>query len=152
MADPLAEISDLEKWLGETISDTADRNRASSYLRMASNLVRRYAGAERVEAGGEVEDEAVDVTLSVAARVWANPESATQASDTTGADTASRSFGPKGAEGFYLTAAEKLILGQSASTPGLWIQPTSRGSISTESSLVAVTGGSSMPFVNREPI
>ena len=152
MADPLAEISDFEEWLGEEIP-TDQRKRANRYLTMASNLVRGYAGADRVEAGGERADEAVEVVLAVAGRAWANPEATTQQSDTTGSDTASRSWGPRGIENFYLTSAEKMILGQGTSTPGLWVQPTSRGTITAEAELVEVEGGSPLPFPpNREPI
>lgn len=149
MADPLAEVSDLEQWLGESISED-ERAKAVLYLTRASNLIRSFAGASRVEAGGEVEDSAFTITLAVTSRVWVNPDGATQASDTTGSDTASRSWGPKGADGFYLTKSEKEELRRPGNT--LYVQPTTRViDDEDDDSFVDVEGGSPLPFIERWP-
>lgn len=146
MADPLATVDDLADWLGEAITVDVDIARASRYLSFASNLVRAFAGASRVETGGEREAEAIDVVLSIVGRKWTNPTDATQVSDTLGGATHSESRGPEGSNGLYLTDAEKLMLRKDRN--GLWVQPTSRGTVLDQPDVfVPVLGGNPVPFL-----
>lgn len=73
---PLASIVELERRIGETITDSKERDRALALLTDASTLVRHEAGRTWVDADGEltdVPDVAVAIALAAAMRSWYNP-------------------------------------------------------------------------------
>ena len=125
---PLASVADLAARAGETIED--DDPQAGSVLAMASALVRAYVGSSLVPDPTPdplvFPDAAVQVTVDVAYRVWTNPD----ALIADGIDDATRRWSDRAADGFYLTAANKLILDSlrtPASNGGLWTLGTTRG-------------------------
>jgi hypothetical protein len=124
---PLATVADLAARAGETI-DPAD-GRAGSVLAMASALVRAYVGSdlEPTEPETGYPDAAIQVTVDVAYRVWTNPDGLVGDS----IDDASRRWSERAAtDGFYLTAANKMILDSlrtSASNGGLWTLGVEKG-------------------------
>lgn len=72
---PLAAVSDLAKWTGQTIAEADPR--AGAVLSHASNRVRVYTRMTWVTEGGEltdVPDIVRDVVVRVAARAFRNPE------------------------------------------------------------------------------
>lgn len=71
---PLAQVSDLAAWVGQTI-ESADP-RAGAVLSAASALVRGYTKKTWVDENGElagVPEDASAVVVQVAARAWLNP-------------------------------------------------------------------------------
>lgn len=77
---PLTSVDELERRLGKTIPDGAERDRADALLSDASTLVRHAAGATWVDAEGDltdVPDLAVTITIAAAIRAWFNPAGVT---------------------------------------------------------------------------
>ena len=73
----LATADDLATWLGLPAFTAQDKRRAEAVLRAASARVRRTANATWVDADGaphDVPEDAVTVTLEIAASVYRNPE------------------------------------------------------------------------------
>lgn len=125
---PLATVADLAARAGDTI-DAADPQ-AGAVLDMASALVRAYVGSSLVPDPASdplvFPDGAVQVTVDVAFRVWTNPDALIG----DGIDDATRRWSDRAGEGFYLTAANKMILDSlrtPASNGGLWTLGTTRG-------------------------
>ena len=119
----LAEVTDLAGFTGDQIA--ADDLRARAVLRMASSVVRAYAG-RKWENVGDIPEAAQDVTLDVAARVWYNPTGVAQDA----VDDANRRFPEQvAAEGFYLTASNKMVLDGLRHKPngGLWTLGVEKG-------------------------
>lgn len=117
---PLAPLKALEVWLGAPLCGS-DVARAEAVLGAVSSLIRSVAGV--TWDGVEVPDDVHTITLEVAARVFRNPNSASQLSRTTGPFTESFTT----AAGLYLTAEEKAIIGRYRTTNrGLWSLRTSR--------------------------
>jgi hypothetical protein len=110
----LATITDLGERAGEDIA--ADDLSAQAVLAMASAVVRAYVRNDY--SVDPVPDGARVVALEVAFRVWRNPEGLIGDS----IDDTSRRFVDRSGEGFYLTAAEKLVLDplRTGRTGGLW--------------------------------
>jgi hypothetical protein len=105
---PLADVSALADWLGESISDAGDVSRAEGVLGLASSLVRREVGLTWVTDGAldaDVPDEAVQVTCACAGRGYANPEA-----EIDGGVDDSRSRRLVQEAGLYLTASERALL------------------------------------------
>lgn len=75
----LVGLEELERRLGESILEPAERDRAAALLSDASTLVRHEAGRTWVDANGDlvadVPDIAVTVALHAAMRAWYNPAS-----------------------------------------------------------------------------
>lgn len=103
---PLAGVTELEDWLGETFTaGTTDHGRALLCLRMASALVRTEAGKTWLTAEGELDsppEPAVMVTLYSASRAFENREAQTRG----GIDDATESWKVDEA-GIYLTVSER---------------------------------------------
>lgn len=78
---PLAEVSALEEWLGVTLTG-AEATRAGAVLQHASSAIRAEVGRNFVDSEGDlvedVPDNIVDLTVRLAARMWANPRGAVQ--------------------------------------------------------------------------
>lgn len=122
---PLASIDQLEAWLGHPLVGH-DATRADAMLKAASSLVRTAAGT--TWDGVPVPEDVQTVTLTVAARVYRNPDAAAQYSRSTGPFTKSVTFANPAAVGLYLSAEEKAIVGRyRGAARGLWTLPTSRG-------------------------
>lgn len=118
----LAEVTDLAEFTGDQIA--SGHLRARAVLRMASSVVRAYVG--KTWDAGDVPEAAMDVTLDVAARVWYNPASVAQDA----IDDANRRFPESvAAEGFYLTASNRMILDElkARSSGGLWTLGVEKG-------------------------
>jgi hypothetical protein len=121
----LAELHELEDWLGVSITDARDAARAGAILAAASTLVRTHTGRMWVgvdEEGAAVPEEGIDetklaavrqVVVQVADRVYNNPRGATQET----AGPFSRSVAAWAAQGMSLTDDEKAMIG--ASTGGI---------------------------------
>lgn len=153
---PLAEISDLAAWLGEEIDD--DNQRAEALLAAASRLVRAETRREWRTEDDELDDGdpalttdalevAQQVTVSVAARMWANPTGVIH--ETEGPFSAR--WSEQVAEGLYLTDTEKAMLARysTQSTSGLWTLATTRGDTpDVETVAVEYTSG----LVPAEPL
>lgn len=130
---PLAEVSELADWLGETIVEgTADHKRALLCLRMASTLVRSAAGQTWIAGDGSLDsppEVAVMVTIYCASRVFENREAQTRGA----IDDLSESWKVEEA-GAYLTASERRQLSSlRGGVPGLSTVGTTRveGDVST---------------------
>lgn len=110
----LALVADLADRAGEPIA--SDDAAARAVLAMASAVVRAYVRNDYTV--DPVPDAAKVVTIEVAYRVWRNPEGLIGDS----VDDTSRRFVDRSADGFYLTAAEKLVLDplRTGRTGGLW--------------------------------
>lgn len=127
---PLAQVSDLAAWVGQTI-ESADP-RAGAVLSAASALVRSYTGENWVatdEAPLEVPADVAAIVVQVAGRVWLNPD----ALESFSIDDSTRRWGAGGSAGLHLTAAEKDILGgyrQGGVSTGLGTIGVTRGDIS----------------------
>lgn len=123
----LAQVADLAHRASMEIEGTDPQ--ATSLLSMASSLVRAYLGPDTddILIGTEGAADAVrDVTVDVAYRVWSNPDGLVG----DGVDDATRRWSERTAsEGFYLTAANKLILDglRPRRRHGLWTLGTERG-------------------------
>lgn len=144
--DPLASTSELEAWLGESVTGSKVA-RADALLAGASTLVRSETGRAWVGATGEPEefeehhDEIWDalrtVTLQVAARVWRNPRGTVQSTTGPFSDT----YDVRVADGLYLTDAERAILGTAVDLAvgdvslGLGTISTTRGTVETTRSV-----------------
>jgi hypothetical protein len=110
---PLASITDLAGWLGTTPQGD-DATRAELVLSAVSALVR--SEARRTWEDLPVPEVIRAVTLTVAARVYRNPEAAASYSLTTGPFGKSLTFADPKAVGLFLTDDEKLTI--SRSVPG----------------------------------
>lgn len=121
---PLATPADLDKWLGATV----DEARATLILDQASGVVRQAASQTWVttddppELATNVPAVAVTITLTVAARMLANPVGAT-----------SQTAGPfsMGMAAQFLTEDERETLGSFRRNGGLWTVSTTRGRLET---------------------
>lgn len=141
MARPaLATVEDLERLLGEAVSDAAQ---ADARLEQASELVRAYARVDWLnDDESEIEDvpgQIPGVVAAIVERASRNPSGATQET----AGPFSRSFGAEAAARMYLTAGEKLIIGHATSTIGLGVITTTRGPMETASVRECWDGGMS---------
>lgn len=103
---PLAGVTELADWLGETIAEgTADAKRALLCLRMASTLVRTEAGKTWLKDDGSLDsppEVAVMVTVYCASRVYENREAQTRG----GIDDLNEAWKVDEA-GAYLTVSER---------------------------------------------
>lgn len=125
---PLAQVSDLAAWVGQTIE--SDDPRAGAVLSASTALVRAYAGETWMngDALGDVPGDVVAVVVQAAARVWANPDGLTSFT----IDDSTRRWGESARDGLYLTASEKEILSAyrtSASATGLGTIGVTRGDL-----------------------
>lgn len=125
MLPPLAEVDDLQTWIGQDISGTS-ASRAAAIIAAASTLVRAFTGRAWIDADGEL-DEGTDpvrfdavqqVVVTVAHRVYTNPLGSTDE----GTGPFSHSVAAWSALGLALRDEEKEMLGQTpaAGVPGLW--------------------------------
>ena len=124
MAYQLAEVADLEARAGEPIKQE-DHAHADAVLAMSSALVSAYLGTDFID--GSIPDAARLVTVDVAYRVWSNPDGLVGDS----VDDTSRRWSERSStDGFYLTAANKLVLDtlrKPASNRGLWTLGVEKG-------------------------
>lgn len=151
---PLATIDDLTAWLG---SEPSNEDRAEAILAAASTLVRSHTGRTWVGADGEPNTDltaddlevAKTVVVTVAARVWTNPNGTTQQT----AGPYSQSVAAWAALGLELTKTEKNLLAGFATAvrPALWTQSTTRGDHDVASVYVDVVGSDKPLPVSREP-
>lgn len=78
---PLADVEALETWLGVTFTE-GETTRAGAVLGHASSTIRSEVGRNFVDADGalieDIPDHIVDLTVRLAARMWANPKGVTQ--------------------------------------------------------------------------
>lgn len=120
---PFATAADLSARAGVEVDNVPQ---AESILLMASAVVAAYIGQDFDD--GAVPLAASQVTINVAYRVWVNPDGLV--GDTI--DDASRRWSERtSSEGFYLTAADKMILDglrKPAANRGLWSLGVTRGS------------------------
>lgn len=120
---PLAEVDDLEKRLGRTLSDE-EKVRAAGAIEDASALVRLEARRDFFGTSTVVPGAIRAVVLRVARREFSNPDSRTN-----------RQIGPfsetyaSGSGTAYLTDEERDIVTRfrPAGTSGLWTLSTTRG-------------------------
>lgn len=135
---PLASLDELETWLGSTI-DGFDAARAEAVLGAASSLIRSAAGVTWADT--PVPDEVHTVALTVAARVYRNPDAASQMSDTTGPFTRYRGFNNPDQVGLYLTGQERAIIARyRPQARGLWTLRTTRDDPVASTGWVPVEG------------
>lgn len=147
--DPLVSIDELAGWLRVPLTGS-DTGWAALVLDMASALVRSEAGL--TWAGVEVPAEARAVTFAVAARVWRNPEAATQRSKTTGPFNESMTFSNPQALGLFLSGQERAMLARFRSASrGLWALSTTRGDAPGLTGYVPVLdGGDDFPWYGTD--
>lgn len=137
----LATVTELASWLGVPIDPESER--AWLILESASGLVRSAAGQTWVDASGNLTDVAPDartITLTAAARAWANPTGAVD--KTTGPF---RNGWASGETGVLLTEGERATLARLAARGfgGLFTISTTRGDFETRT-MVDVQGGHSI--------
>lgn len=111
---PLAAVSDLADWVGETITD--DDKRAAAVVNAASALVRAYTGQDWLSPTdssqlGEVPDAVHTVTLSVAGRAWTRGGDIESTSETAGPFSETKRYVGDGSS-LYLTKTDKLMLNE----------------------------------------
>lgn len=125
----LASVLDLSARAGETITDDLA---AGAVLDMASAVVRAYVRTDYVDA--PVPDAARIVTVEVAYRVWRNPDGLIG----DGIDDVTRRWSDRSGDGFYLTAAEKLVLDglRSDGGGGLWTLGVTKNDIDADTAYV----------------
>lgn len=147
---PLATPANLAMRVGETIA--ADDAQALYYLAYASSIVRAYVGATWTNEANElvsVPDEARNVTIEVAARVWLNPTGNTQ--ETVGPFTERRP--DLFADGFFLTGTEKSQLAKyrPSSFGGLYTISVTKGDYFDPTIYVPVSPqpGEPIPYYDR---
>lgn len=131
MATPLAQVADLQSWLG---IGTLDEDRATAVLTAASALARVEAGRTWLNEDGDVVGVPEDVSMivvRVAAQMWANPSGASQ--------QATGPFSVSYARNF-LSEEDRRTLNGYRGRPGLWTQSTTRGELETEPVYVDVVG------------
>lgn len=124
----LASTADLSARARDAIA--ADDAGALWVLGTASALIRSYVGTTLMP-DGWVEgdpftppDGAKAVAVEVAYRVWSNPDNLVA----DGIDDATRRWSDRAADGFFLTAADRLILdGLKAKRSGLYTLSVTRG-------------------------
>lgn len=150
----LVTVSEFADWVGDTIAD--DDARVIAWIRAASTLVRSATGrAWVVDDDGtldsddpEIDDDDLEVAQTVVRQVverkWRNPAGVIQ--EATG--PFSTRYADGAAEGIYLTATEREMLGTyaTASRPGLWTIRTTRTTIG-DTVYLDVEGGSQIPFM-----
>lgn len=150
MLPPLAEVDDLEVWMGVEISGEST-SRAVAILAAASTLVRSYTGKVWVDADGETSDatdnpvrfDAVQqVVVLVSERVWKNPNGNTQ--ENTG--PFSHTVEAWAALGLALRDEEKAMLGGSSLVPGLGVISTTRGPLETRGTCQGYTESTTTPW------
>lgn len=138
---PLASISALEDWLGLV---SIDETRALSVLTAASAVVRDEAKKTWLDEEGELEnvpEEIAGVVVRLAARLWANPSSATQQTSGPFSTSFARDL---------LSESDLRILNRKKPTTGLWTLSTTRGDIETQD-LLEVTGSDKPMPISRNP-
>lgn len=127
---PLAEVTDLELWLGTPITDAA---RADAVLAAVSSLVRSQAG--RTWEGEVVPDEVAAIVVDVAGHIWRNPAAVRQSG--TGPFSVSYAI----VQGLSLTADQKATLRHyGAQARGLWTMSTTRNDAAADTEYVPVVG------------
>lgn len=140
MARPaLATVEDLQRLLGEDAPIT-DEDQANARLEQASELVRAYARQDWLnDDGDELEDvpgAIPGVVAGIVERASRNPDGATY--ETVG--PFARSFGADAAARLYLTAADKLVIGNAVSAIGVGVISTTRGAMETPNVLDCLGG------------
>lgn len=125
-AIPLATVADLAARADEDIPESDAHSKW--ILSTASSLVRAYVGDDFADPT-TIPAAATEVTVDVAYRVWTNPDSVVSDS----VDDAQRRWAERTAsEGFYLTAANKLMLDRlrkPRSNRGLWTLSVEKGDV-----------------------
>lgn len=126
---PLATVTDLAGWVGDTIAD-ADA-RALAVLRAASALVRAYTGQDWLDATDPTVADPPDavhvVTLAVAGRAWQRPGDVESTTETAGPFGETRRYVGDGGS-LYLTKTDKLMLAPHRTrTTGVSVLSTTRG-------------------------
>lgn len=142
---PLVNAADFSDWLGRSF-EASELPRAEAVLLRVSSLVRSRAGGRTWE-NEEVPGEIATVVLTVASRVWNNPNAARQQT----AGPFSESYVVTGA---YLTPEEAAIVGRySATSRGLWTLGTTRGDDAGDTVWVPVVGTDNLfPFLTTEDL
>lgn len=142
----LATVSELASWMGTPIDDGDAR--AELLLESASGLVRSAAGLTWVDENDELTDvhpDARTITLTAAARAWANPSGASQTS--TGPFSSSWPSTP------MLTTEERATLTRlRTSTGGLYTIATTRTENGLPDRYLEVTGSELIPHVPIEDV
>lgn len=141
---PLATTDDLQTWLGATF--TGDEwARAELLLVAVSNLVRSHC--RKTWETGTIPETVHPVVLTVAARVWRNPEAATSYSITNGPFGKSMTFSNPAAVGLYLGPDDKAALPAPAgSGGGLRVIGTTRGDPWPDTTYVPTVDGPPFPW------
>lgn len=139
---PLADVSALAAWLGESSLSA----RAGAVLSAASVLVRSYCGQDFLDEA--VPDAVAQVTVQIAGRLYATtPGAPAYTQEQTGPFGFSQRFG---GEGPYLTKAEKQILApyRTGAVPsGISTLATTRGEPGFDDQYLPVEGGAAIPFL-----
>ncbi|HET7388431.1 MAG TPA: hypothetical protein VFJ19_17395 [Nocardioidaceae bacterium] len=142
---PLADVSALAGWLGESSLST----RAGAVLSAASVLVRSYCGQDFTDAAAP--DPVAQVTVQVAGRLYTTaPGAPAYTQENTGPFGFSQRFSN---EGPYLTKAEKQILApyRTGAVPsGLSTLATTRGEPGFDDRYLQVEGGAAIPFLPED--
>lgn len=145
---PLVEVSDLASWVGEIIP--AGDVRAGAVLSAVSALVRSETNTTWVDANNaltEVPDEIRYVVLSMASRVWRNPDG--YISERLG--EYSYQLPSATASGSDWTAIERRILGRTNTQQrGLWTLSTTRDDPGADAAYVPVVGGPPFPWYGSD--
>ena len=141
MALPLlAEVHHLAAVVGVPIPSGDPR--AEAVLFRASALVRSYSGQTWTDPltglSTTIPDDVQSVVLSVAERIWTNPQGAIQITKGPFTTRLAESAG----EGLYLTDTEKAILARyrSGGTGGLWTLGRTRGDLDVNDTRYVPTG------------
>lgn len=146
---PLATVQQLSDWLGEPITDEADKTRAGSVLTAASVLVRNFTEKTWLVNGAvdpALPDDVLMVTIQVAARGYTNPEG--------WRDERIDDFAGQGRvvpeAGLFLTATERDILAghRAKKVTGIGVMATTRVSRPTPdmAGWVPTDGGTWFPW------
>ena len=112
---PLATVTELADWVGETIS--GDDKRAAAVVNAASTLVRAYTGRNWLDPSDSsridpnVPDAVPTVALAVAARAWVRGGDIESTTETAGPYSETRRYVGDGSS-LYLTKTDKLMLAE----------------------------------------
>jgi hypothetical protein len=143
-----AEVSDLAAWIGQTIA--SDDVRALAVLAAASNLIRDEVPDSVHEewTGEDIPERIAEITVSVAARVWLNPNTLVESFSI---DDYTERLREGGAEGLFLTKGEADRLSRyRTGHRGLWTLGTTRGDDYADQYLDTVNAAT--PATLEEPI
>lgn len=123
-----AEVEDLAAWVGQTIGD--EDVRALAVLAAASNLIRdevpdSVADGWEESDGDGIPERVKEITVTVAARVWLNPNAMVQSFSI---DDYTERLRESTVEGLFLTKGEADRLSRyRTGHRGLWTLGTTRG-------------------------